>query len=183
VAGRNTAWTTANQLDYTSWRRRPGRLSALHGPRSCATDPPSPLRDCGSFYIISNYPAELMGTLISADPNFVREDADPSPDGVREESTLDTMYYCILGTAPQRPIMTYYHGFETPQMVFSGFPLWFFQRAEARTLGDFVLRDIFGLSRSASATAPMRVQASLPGSTPGATSMLSAHRRAVPQRR
>ena len=173
-----------SQPDYNKLATPAGGGSLpFMGPRSCATDPPSPLRDCGSFYIISNYPAELMGQLVSATPNYVREDADPSPDGVREESTLDTMYYCILGTAPQRPVMTYYHGFETPQMVFSGFPLWFFQRAQARTLGDFVLRDIFGLSRSASATVPMRVQASLPGSTPGATSMLSAHRRAVPQRR
>jgi hypothetical protein len=44
--------------------------------------------------------------------------------------------------------MTYYHGFQSPQMVFSGFPLWQFQRAQARALGDFVLRDIFGLDRS-----------------------------------
>lgn len=152
-------------------------------PRSCITDPPSPLRDCGSFYVIQNYPAELMGTLSSSAPNFIREDADPNPDVVREESTLDTLYWCLLGTAPQRPVMTYYHGFETPQMVFSGFPLWFFQKTQARALGDFVLRDIFGLTRSASATVPARVQAAatLPGTT--TTSMLSAHRRAVPQRR
>ena len=43
--------------------------------------------------------------------------------------------------------MTYYHGFQSPQMVFCGFPLWFFQRAQVVELSDFVLQDIFGFTQ------------------------------------
>jgi len=76
--------------------------------------------------------------------------------------------------------MTYYHGFETPQMVFSGFPLWFFQKAQARGLADFVLRDIFGLARAPSAARPASVRATLPATS---STLVGARRRAAPQRR
>jgi hypothetical protein len=115
-------------------------------PRTCSSDPPSPLRDCGSFYLVSYYTGELMGSAQAPLPNPIVEDADPS-GAVRMESTLDTLYFCLGGTAPYgRPIMTYYHGFESPQEVFSGFPLWHFQRAQARALAAFVLRDIFRIA-------------------------------------
>ena len=137
------------------------------GPRTCASDPPSPFRDCGSFYLENYYTAEIMGVNSAAVPNLIREDADPSPDAVRLESTLDTLYFSAGGTAPYgRPIMTYYHGFESPQMVFSGFPLWQFQRAQARALGDFVLRDIFGLDRNPT---PALAARALPPPAPGRT--------------
>ena len=43
------------------------------------------------------------------------EDADADPDSARWESTLDTLYFTAGGTAPYgRPLMTYYHGFESP---------------------------------------------------------------------
>ncbi|MEY4375340.1 MAG: hypothetical protein RL760_1507, partial [Candidatus Eisenbacteria bacterium] len=41
----------------------------------------------------------------------------------------------------------YYHGREGPPFVFSGFPIWYFQRAQAISLLDFVLQRIWGLSR------------------------------------
>jgi hypothetical protein len=43
--------------------------------------------------------------------------------------------------------MTLYHGGENPTFVFSGFPVWYFQRAQAIPLVDFVLQRIWGLSR------------------------------------
>jgi hypothetical protein len=136
------------------------------GPRSCTSDPPSPLRTCDSYYLIGLYSAEFMGTLGTIGTNNIVEDADPDLDIVREESTLDTMYFTVGGTTPYgRPVMTYYHGFESPQMVFSGFPLWHFQRAQARALGDFVLRDIFGLPRAGAVATPSRLRASA-SSTP-----------------
>jgi len=129
----------------------------LLAPRSCGTDPPSPLRDCGSFYLVQAYSAELMGTLSTATPNLIREDAEPRPDSLRLESTLDTLYFTVGGTAPYgRPVMTYYHGFDSPQMVFSGFPLWHFQKDQARALADFVLQDIFRLSKPGAITAAGR---------------------------
>jgi hypothetical protein len=49
-------------------------------------------------------------------------------------------------------------------MVFSGFPLWHFQRTQARNLAQFVLTDIFQLPRSPLA-APAKVAAPLAIST------------------
>ena len=41
--------------------------------------------------------------------------------------------------------MTYYHGSESGSVVFSGFPIWQFQRSQCAALVDFVLQDIWGL--------------------------------------
>jgi len=129
---------------------------ALLTPRTCDADPPSPLRGCNSLYLLSSYTAEFLGTQASAGSNFITEDADPDPDRFREESTLDTLYVSYGGTVPiGRPIMTYYHGFETPSMVFSGFPLWYFSRPRVQALADFVLQDIFGFTRNAPTVVPV----------------------------
>jgi hypothetical protein len=121
-------------------------MQVLRG-RTCASDPPSPLRICNSFYLLTNYASEFIGRSPpnGAPPNFIREDAELDPDIVREESTLDTLYLATGASTPSPlPVMTYYHGFNTPQMVFSGFPLWYFQRAQVTALVDFVMQEIFG---------------------------------------
>jgi hypothetical protein len=133
--------------------------------RTCPTDPPSPLRTCDSFYLLSVFTAEFMGTLTNPGTNAIVEDVNPDPDVVDEQSTLDTLYLVRGGLSPaDRPVMTYYHGFQSPQMVFSGFPLWFFQRTQARNLSQFVLTDIFQLARSPVA-APAKVGAPVAIST------------------
>ena len=116
--------------------------------RTCTSDPPPSQRFCNSFYLVQFYPAEFMGRAPgnSSPPNFITEDADPNPDVFRDESTLDTLYLATGGSMPGTlPIMTYYHGFQTPQMVFSGFPLWFWQRKQVIELVDFVMQQIFQL--------------------------------------
>jgi len=45
------------------------------------------------------------------------------------------------------PAMSYYHGANAQQFVFSGFAPWDFARAEGIQLVDFVLQDIWGMSR------------------------------------
>jgi len=126
-------------------------------PRTCATDPPSPLRGCNSLYLLSTFTAEFMGTHASAGSNFIIEDVDPRPNHERLESTLDTLYVSFGGTAPTgRPIMTYYHGSEGGSVVFSGFPIWHFQRAQCAALVDFVLQDIWGLVRRSPLVASRR---------------------------
>lgn len=142
--------------------------------RTCTTDPPSPLRACNSFYLATSYALEYIGrspTQGSSPPNFIREDADPNPDIIREESTLDTLYLAT-GNALVNPVpvMTYYHGFQTPQMVFCGFPLWYFQRSQVTKLVDFVMQDIFGYTRSPGATQSTqaaRVQGAAPAANVG----------------
>jgi hypothetical protein len=53
-------------------------------------------------------------------------------------------------TGGRYPVMTYYHGSQSAPMVFSGFPIWYFQRQQCQNLTDFVLQDIWGLPRQAS---------------------------------
>jgi hypothetical protein len=132
-------------------------------PRSPAEplDDPSPLRNRDSFYYVNYFTAEFMGTALSRGaPNYIREDADPNPDRIQEESTLDTLYLTYgLSAPPGRPMMTYYHGFTCEQMVFCGFALWHFTRPTVQQLGDFVLQQIFGMTKAPPVTAPARVQA------------------------
>src|SRR4030095_12709489 len=80
-----------------------------------------------------------------------------------EESTLDTLYAATGGSMPgPLPVMTYYHGTQSPQMVFSGFPIWYFQRKQVIEMVDFVVQQIFGFpappagSRGPNGPAPTR---------------------------
>ena len=84
-------------------------------------------------------------------PNVVTEDVDLSQTGVRIGSTLDTLYDAssLLLIHSPAPIMTYYHGAEANRFVFTGFAPWSFHRADCIALTDFVLHDIWGLTRAA----------------------------------
>jgi hypothetical protein len=107
-------------------------LPPLLQPKSPDTDPLPPLRT-SNFYL-SSYGAEHLSL-----PNIVTE------DGV---STLDTLYETQGGEAGSgKPVMTVYHGTEAPLFVFSGFPIWYFQRSQTIDLVDFVLQRVWGLSR------------------------------------
>jgi len=136
----NRGWSGAP--DYS-------RLPATLAARSLATDPAPPLRQNDSFYYIRNYTAEYLTR-----GNFIREDVDPRPNHEQLESTLDTLYITAGGTAQvARPVMTYYHGSEGGSVVFSGFAPWFFRRSQCAALVDFVLQDIWGLSRQSTVVA------------------------------
>ncbi len=156
---------TLSMPDYNVLVNNTRANMQLLGPRTCGSDPPPPQRFCNSFYLVTAYPAEFIGRVPpnASPPNFIREDADPNPDVFREESTLDTLYLGIGGSMPGAlPVMTYYHGFQTPQMVFSGFPLWYFQRKQVIEMVDFVMQRIFGLPRDPTAprgpNVPMRAR-------------------------
>jgi hypothetical protein len=75
---------------------------------------------------------------------------DPDPLVVREESTLDTLMKASAGAIGGRPFpaMTYYHGRENGSVLFTGFSLWQWTRPDAQALVDFVLSDIWKLSRA-----------------------------------
>ena len=105
------------------------------------------------FYSFNNYDVEYM-----SDANFIIEDVDPDPNTVREISVLDTLMM-LEGGNLRNPIdangnrtfqsvtMTYYHGLESPPVVFSGFNIWSFNRNDCIQLVDFVLQQIWGLPR------------------------------------
>ncbi len=116
-------------------------LPATLAVRSSKTDPVPPERTSASFYPTS-YGAEVL-----TQPDNVLEDPTFSGDSAAFVPMLDTLYFATGGDAQGRPIMTYYHGGESGTTVFSGFPPWHFQRAQAILLADFVLQRIWGLSR------------------------------------
>jgi len=149
---------TLSQPNYARLINNP-LMQFLKG-RTCITDPPSPLRSCNSFFLLPSYDAEYIGRnpQFGAVPNFIQENFSTNPDINNEQSTLDTLYNAAGGSVPGvLPVMTYYHGLQSPQMVFCGFPLWFFQRAQVQELSDFVLQEIFGFARGPAATQPARV--------------------------
>jgi hypothetical protein len=109
--------------------------------KSPETDPLPPLRTA-NFYLTS-YAAEHLHM-----PNDIAEDGDPDPSTFTPVSTLDTLYETLGGQAGSGwPVMTVYHGSENPLFVFSGFPVWYFQRSQTIELVDFVLQRLWGHQR------------------------------------
>jgi hypothetical protein len=131
--------------------------------RGLADDDPPPLRRPESLW----YAYQFQGELLTS-PNFILEDLNgEDPGGVI--STLDTLYLTLEASQLDRPVMTLYHGndfqkidfdssfpdsgptprpvFEPARFVFSGLPLWFFSRPQQIALVDFVLQDIWDLTR------------------------------------
>lgn len=126
--------------------------SAAFMQRRSAQDPgdaPPPLRSASADWYQTNTFAEVINVS-----TFIREDINGTAAG-GTISTLDTIFVGVGGSVGvNRPIMTYYHGLDFPavgepyaKIVFSGFPLWYYRRAQQIVLADFVLQDIFGHSR------------------------------------
>ncbi|HVP14997.1 MAG TPA: hypothetical protein VMS88_05605, partial [Terriglobales bacterium] len=129
-----------NQLK-ASWPGAPN-YSLLPRGLDPHTDPLPPMRGPNQFYATTYWGEVLTRT------NDIDEDFSDRPDTVVTRSALDTLYWATGGDVTYHcPVMTYYHGTETGSVVFCGFPLWYFQRAQAMQLGDFVLQKIWGLAR------------------------------------
>jgi hypothetical protein len=124
--------------------------------RTSATDPLPPTRTLDqnlSFYP-SSYPCEYL-----IEPNFILEDTDPDPGVDHEQVVLDTLMVAesgVLLSSPMpgrgagnhdAPTMTYYHGSQANRFVFTGFAPWGYSRQDCMQLVDFVLQDLWGLTR------------------------------------
>jgi hypothetical protein len=140
------------------WRGAPGYASLPDGLRfkSAATDPPWPFR--GSMIDIYRR-AELEYLSL---PDTIVEDAQPSPHHQVLVPVLDTLMVAtgsplpLPGSQPAvsrqvNPVMTYYHGPDCGPVVFSGFNIWTWTRADCVQLVDAVLQGIWGLTRTADA--------------------------------
>jgi hypothetical protein len=115
-----------------------GRMPETLVEKSTATDPVPAGRTGVS------YPTAYTAEHISK-PNSVLERIGATGPMM---SVLDTLYETQGGAAgPGWPVMTLYHGSKSPVFVFSGFPLWYFQRDQVIELVDFVLGDVWGLQR------------------------------------
>jgi hypothetical protein len=116
-------------------------------PRDPATDPIPPTRLASQAGLY--YPGVTELEYVS-EPDIILEDMDPDPAVARMESTVDTLLEAAglnIAGSPA-PAMTYYHGRENATVVFTGFSLWQWTRPDAQALVDFVLSDIWKLSRA-----------------------------------
>jgi hypothetical protein len=122
-----------------------------------ATDPvpPTRLASAASLFYLTSYPGEYL-----LENNSIIEDVNPDPEITHEQVVLDTLMYTegtimltsgplrgVQGFLPQAPSMTYYHGNQAHQFVFTGFSLWTYARQDCISLVDFVLQDIWNLPR------------------------------------
>jgi hypothetical protein len=134
-------------------------LPTLLKAKDPTTDPLWPNRTTTNFYLNNpTYGANGIDLeFISAENRITEMQGDP--DHPTEVSVLDTLYlaYGAAGHVmlnPQNgegvnPCMTYYHGSENPPMVFSGFDLWHWRRQDCVAVVDFVLGQMWGMSRAA----------------------------------
>lgn len=120
--------------------------------RTPATDPLPPTRAASSS---SSFYVNRIDLAYLSQANSVLEDVDPDPSVVNEQSVLDTLYALDApagnlhpsGDTFPRPVMTYYRGSTGPAAILTGFGLWDVARPDAQALADFVLQDLWGLSR------------------------------------
>ena len=100
----------------------------------------------GNFYV-TNFELEYLSR-----PNEVVDDIDPSPLAFDLQSTLDTLYKATGGSLvppglnPVDVVMTRYHPTSGESLIFTGFNIWSFRRSDCKSLVDFVLQQLWGLS-------------------------------------
>lgn len=164
---------TVSAPDYT-------RLPATLRRRALAlgdTLPPTRTAQSNTFYTAGSVNVEYLDQ-----PNIVFEDMNPDPVNVEERSALDTLYRLqggalSTGSTLQTPVaMTWYHGPSAPPFVFSGFDIWAWSRQDVIALVDFVLQDVWGLTRQPVAREPAAAAAHavrLPAATPSRPALRS----------
>lgn len=142
---------TLTSPDYTRLPARMRRKIEVPDPL-----PPTRLSSQSGLFYLSSYPCEYLMEV-----NSILEDVDPDPAVSREVSVLDTLFEAtgvVLltnRTDPNTgenilvpaPTMTYYHGNQARQFVFTGFAPWAYARQDCIALVDFVLQDIWGIPR------------------------------------
>ncbi len=114
----------------------------------------------------TSYGSQWWSTSNSVDveyllyPNSIYEDMNPSAVAETLESSLDTLMdlrgsnLANTGATYEPVTMTWYHGVNAPNFVFSGFPVWAWRRSDVQMLFDFVLQRIWGLSKSTAPSSP-----------------------------
>jgi hypothetical protein len=132
--------------------------------------PPHRTFNQGDFYLL-NFEVEYL-----SQPNLIAEDVDPSLLGFDEQSTLDTLYRAV-GNALMPPqfnrynvAMTRYVGPASTPVIFTGFGLWTWTRADCKALVDAVLQDFWGFPAPAAARIAPIVAAGSPTIGAGASS-------------
>ena len=124
---------TTDTLRSAQYSKLPPRMRGKGGDPFGVDPDPVPASRSPSYSYSPVYPCEYIRDL-----NAIIEDVDPDPDVAKEVSVLDTLYMAqgtlILlnrdATQIPAPTMTYYHGNQVRQFVFSGFAPWLFARRD-----------------------------------------------------
>ena len=131
--------------------RLPTRLAS----KAEAGDPPPPGR--GPDFIFDWTTKDHFVEYLSQ-PNRI-EESHAASDRAHDFALLDTLmvatgrYLPAQGPDPAvdrivNPVMTYYHGYEKGPVMFSGFDVWSWSRADCARLVDAVLTGVWGLTRT-----------------------------------
>jgi len=141
---------TVNSPTYTDI---PAQLHPLALSRGDSLPPTRTSAQSVQYFGITTYDLEYM-----TQDNYILEDISTDPNVVHQVSVLDTLMD-VRGSGlalanPELVAMTYYHGVQRPDFIFSGFPLWLWTRPECIQLVDFVMQDIWHLPRNPVVRAP-----------------------------
>jgi hypothetical protein len=148
------AWSHPDRFNAPAEISSPNysKLPPTMRPKIDAGDPVPPTRTISNQFYQTSWPCEYI-----SDINSIIEDVDPDPLNAREISVMDTLYKAVGaviranngGSDPLHPAptMTYYHGNTAHQFVFTGFAPWSYARQDCMALVDFVLQDLWGLTR------------------------------------
>jgi hypothetical protein len=133
-----------------------------------------------SDYYINNPAYSQVGINIEylTYENRVLETIQVTPDSSFEYSALDTLYNAY-GTAYTgqmlqagggvNALMTYYKGSENGSVMFLGSSIWDHRRTQCQGLVDFVLVQMWGMTRNAVVSSPSPARAQRPAVTAAAT--------------
>jgi hypothetical protein len=134
--------------------------------KSPATDPYPPNR---AVIAANFYQTQFDIEFLSA-ANAIVEDLDPRSHHEDLQSTLDTLYKATASSlqpdigpgALQSVVMTYYHGADNAPLVHTGFNIWNFRRSQCVELVDFVLQQLWGLSRQQPVSVAVAPESTMP---------------------
>jgi hypothetical protein len=160
-----------DQHDPTStsaraWQGEPLRdaryynLPPLLQSRTPASDPLSlvPFRSAANYYINNSaYSSSGLASEFMTYENIITETRQVTPDSSYEYSALDTLYLAygknytremLQAGSGVNSLMTYYHGTENGPVLFLGTALWDYRRTQCQQLVDFVLGDLWGMTKA-----------------------------------
>jgi hypothetical protein len=100
----------------------------------------------------SNFYLTQISFSFLALENFIIENVNPDPTAApMDSSTLDTLFNDVgppgAGVVPA-PVATYYRGVDNTDVVYTAFDPWIYSKVDFVQLTDFVLQNVWGLSRS-----------------------------------
>ena len=159
-------WNYSRPLTNPDYSRLPTLMRAKSLARGDSLPPTRTVS--AHFYGATTFDAEYL-----TEPNDIQEDYDPDPFAVRMVSGLDTLMdvkgFSLAPTGNEPAIMTYYHGVEGPQFIFSGFNFWTWTRSDCKQIVDFVLQEIWKMPPPSPAARAYSQSALRPGRFPAPT--------------